>query len=156
MDRFIIEKLIEILFVIFLVLISIKDFKEKIIPDRYTLGITALGTAKILFCSGDFEKSFIGMGTYPIIFLIIYGYVSDLIKKETIGFGDIKLLGAAGFYMEYSGIYKLIILHNLIFISGFLFVLPALLFKKAERNSEIPFAPFICMGILLYRYMVKL
>lgn len=149
------DRLIDTLFYIFLILTAVKDIKEKIISDIFNVIIIILGTIKIIFFYGDFEKSIIGMGVFPLVFIIIYGYISEILKKDVIGFGDIKFMGAAGFYLEYSGIYNLIILYNIIFITAFICVVPLLLLKKIKKDAEIPFAPFISAGILISLFLDK-
>ena len=155
MDRNLIEIILDFSFFIILFFISLKDLKEKEIPNFLTLGIIFLGILKIIFLHEDFEKSFLGFGTFSIFFLFLYGYASDFLKKEIIGFGDIKLIGAAGFYFGYSGIYNLIIFHNIIFILGFLFLIPIFFLKKIKKEEEIPFAPCICLGAVVYKFFVE-
>ena len=149
------DRLIDILFYIFLILTVVKDIKEKIISDILNIMIIILGVMKIIFFNGDFEKSIIGMGVFPLVFIIIYGYISEILKKDVIGFGDIKFMGAAGFYLGYSGIYNLIILYNTIFITAFIIVFPLLLLKKIKKEAEIPFAPFISAGVLIFLFLDK-
>ncbi len=155
MDRNLIEITLDLFLFILLFFISLKDLKEKEIPNFLTLGIIFLGILKIIFLHEDFEKSFLGFGTFSIFFLFLYGYASDFLKKEIIGFGDIKLIGAAGFYFGYSGIYNLIIFHNIIFILGFLFLIPIFFLKKIKKEEEIPFAPCICLGAVVYKFFVE-
>ena len=155
MDRNLIEITLDLFLFILLFFISLKDLKEKEIPNFLTLGIIFLGVLKIIFLHEDFEKSFLGFGTFSIFFLFLYGYASDFLKKEIIGFGDIKLIGAAGFYFGYSGIYNLIIFHNIIFILGFLFLIPIFFLKKIKKEEEIPFAPCICLGAVVYKFFVE-
>ena len=155
MDRNLIEITLDLFLFILLFFISLKDLKEKEIPNFLTLGIIFLGILKIIFLHEDFEKSFLGFGTFSIFFIFLYGYVSDFLKKEIIGFGDIKLIGAAGFYFGYSGIYNLIIFHNIIFILGFLFLIPIFFLKKIKKEEEIPFAPCICLGAVVYKFFVE-
>lgn len=149
------EITLDLFLFILLFFISLKDLKEKEIPNFLTLGIIFLGILKIIFLHEDFEKSFLGFGTFSIFFLFLYGYASDFLKKEIIGFGDIKLIGAAGFYFGYSGIYNLIIFHNIIFILGFLFLIPIFFLKKIKKEEEIPFAPCICLGAVVYKFFVE-
>ncbi len=149
------DRLIDILFYIFLILTAVKDIKERIISDILNIMIIILGVMKIIFFNGDFEKSIIGMGVFPLVFIIIYGYISEVLKKDVIGFGDIKFMGAAGFYLGYSGIYNLIILYNTIFITAFIIVFPLLLLKKIKKEAEIPFAPFISAGVLIFLFLDK-
>lgn len=151
MDRTLIENIFNLFVVIIFLLISWKDLKEKIIPNFFVLGIIFLKLLKIIFLNENFEKSFLGLGVFPIILILIYGYISDFLKKEIIGFGDIKLVGAIGFYLGYSGIYNFIIFHNIIFILSFLFVLPMIFIKRLKKEKEIPFAPFICLGTIIYK-----
>ena len=149
------DRLIDILFYIFLILTAVKDIKERIISDILNIMIIILGVMKIIFFNGDFEKSIIGMGVFPLVFIIIYGYISEVLKKDVIGFGDIKFMGATGFYLGYSGIYNLIILYNTIFITAFIIVFPLLLLKKIKKEAEIPFAPFISAGVLIFLFLDK-
>ncbi len=149
------EITLDLFLFILLFFISLKDLKEKEIPNFLTLGIIFLGVLKIIFLHEDFEKNFLGFGTFSIFFLFLYGYASDFLKKEIIGFGDIKLIGAAGFYFGYSGIYNLIIFHNIIFILGFLFLIPIFFLKKIKKEEEIPFAPCICLGAVVYKFFVE-
>lgn len=149
------DRIIDILFYIFLILTAVKDIKERIISDILNIMIIILGVMKIIFFNGDFEKSIIGMGVFPLVFIIVYGYISEVLKKDVIGFGDIKFMGAAGFYLGYSGIYNLIILYNTIFITAFIIVFPLLLLKKIKKEAEIPFAPFISAGVLIFLFLDK-
>ena len=149
------EITLDLFLFILLFFISLKDLKEKEISNFLTLGIIFLGVLKIIFLHEDFEKNFLGFGTFSIFFLFLYGYASDFLKKEIIGFVDIKLIGAAGFYFGYSGIYNLIIFHNIIFILGFLFLIPIFFLKKIKKEEEIPFAPCICLGAVVYKFFVE-
>ena len=155
MDGNLIEIILDFSFFITLFFISIKDLKEKEIPNFLTLGIIFLGILKIIFLREDFEKNFLGFGVFPVFFLFLYGYAGDFLKKEIIGFGDIKLVSGIGFYFGYSGIYNLIIFHNIIFILGFLFLIPIFFLKKIKKEEEIPFAPCICLGAVIYKFFVE-
>ena len=155
MDRNLIEIILDFSFFIILFFISLKDLKEKEIPNFLMLGIIFLGTLKIIFLREDFEKKFLGFGVFPVFFLFLYGYAGDFLKKEIIGFGDIKLVSGIGFYFGYSGIYNLIIFHNIIFILGFLFLMPIFFLKKIKKEEEVPFAPCICLGAVIYKFFVE-
>lgn len=155
MDRNLIEIILDFSLFVLLFFISVKDLKEKEIPNFLTLGIIFLGILKIIFLHENFEKSFLGLGTFPIFFLFLYGYAGDFLKKEIIGFGDIKLVSGIGFYFGYSGIYNLIIFHNIIFILGFLFLIPIFFLKKIKKEEEIPFAPCICLGAVIYKFFAE-
>ena len=146
----------DLFFYFLMILIVICDLKEKIIPDQFTFAIIILAIFKIFILNENFEKSFIGMGIYPIFFTFIYGYSDYFLKKDVIGFGDIKLLSGIGFYFGYLGIYNLIIFYNIIFILAFIYIIPKILLKKIDREQKVPFAPFICFGTFVFELMVIL
>lgn len=153
MDRFIIENTFNIFLYFFFILITIKDFKEKIIPDTLTILIISLGLIKNFILEFNLEKSFLGITTYPVLFIFIYGYLETLFKKNIVGFGDIKLLMGIGSYFGYMGLYNLILFYNFIFISAFIYIIPKILLKKFKKNEEIPFAPFICLGTFIFQFL---
>ena len=146
MGRFIIE----IIFWIVLSFIVKSDFKEKIVPDKMTLSILLLGVVKIIFFQEDIENKIIGMGTYPVIFLLLYGYGEFLFKKEVVGFGDIKLLSSIGFYTGYLGIYSLMVFYNIIFSFSLFY---GLIYKFYFKNNEVPFAPVIVIGTFIFYFL---
>lgn len=146
MGRFITE----IIFWIILSLIVKSDFKEKIVPDKMTLFILLLGVIKIIFFQEDIENKIIGMGTYPVIFLLFYGYGEFLFEKEVVGFGDIKLLSSIGFYIGYLGIYSLMVFYNIIFLFSLFY---GLIYKFYFKNNEVPFAPVIVIGTFIFYFL---
>lgn len=144
------RSIINIIFWIILFFIVKSDFKEKIIPDRLTLIVFLLGIIKIIFFEEDIEDKIIGMGTYPVIFLLLYGYGETIFKKEVVGFGDIKLLSSVGFYEGYFGIYSLILFYNIIFLLSFFY---GIIYKFYFRDNEIPFAPIIVIGTFIFVFL---
>ena len=88
------DRLIDILFYIFLILTAVKDIKERIISDILNIMIIILGVMKIIFFNGDFEKSIIGMGVFPLVFIIIYGYISEVLEKRCNRFRRYKIYGS--------------------------------------------------------------
>lgn len=126
------------------------DIKNQIILDKLTLSLIILGIVKSFVFYESIEVKIIGMGVFPIIFLLIYGYLSDILGKELIGYGDIKFMGAIGFYHSYNSIEEIMILYNLVAFVGFLFIIFLKFYSKKDiKNMRIPFAPIISLGYLL-------
>ena len=142
--------IIEILFWIILFIILVIDFKKKIIPDTLTIIIFILGIIKIIFFDKDLENKLIGVGTYPILFNILYGYGDKIFKKEIIGFGDIKLLSSIGFYLGYFGLINLIIYYNIIFLLAPIY---GIIYKVYYKENEIPFAPIIILATFIFNIL---
>lgn len=139
--------IIDILFWIILLLILVADFKKKIIPDTLTITIIILGVIKIIFFKENLENKLIGMGTYSILFNLLYGYGEKIFKKEVVGFGDIKLLSSIGFYLGYFGLIYLLVYYNIIFLISPIY---GIIYKKLYKEEEIPFAPVIILSIFIF------
>lgn len=141
------RSIIDILFWIILLIILIIDFKKKIIPDALTITIIILGIIKIIFFNENLENKLIGMGTYSILFNLLYGYGEKIFKKEVVGFGDIKLLSSIGFYLGYFGLIYLLIYYNIIFLISPIY---GIIYKKLYEEEEIPFAPVIILSTFIF------
>ncbi|WP_300362196.1 prepilin peptidase [Fusobacterium sp.] len=141
------RSIIDILFGIILLIILIIDFKKKIIPDALTITIIILGIIKIIFFNENLENKLIGMGTYSILFNLLYGYGEKIFKKEVVGFGDIKLLSSIGFYLGYFGLIYLLIYYNIIFLISPIY---GIIYKKLYEEEEIPFAPVIILSTFIF------
>lgn len=141
------RSIINILFWIILLIILIIDFKKKIIPDALTITIIILGIIKIIFFYENLENKLIGMGTYSILFNLLYGYGEKIFKKEVVGYGDIKLLSSIGFYLGYFGLIYLLIYYNIIFLISPIY---GIIYKKLYEEEEIPFAPVIILSTFIF------
>ncbi len=142
--------IINIFFFLFLIMGAILDIQKGIIPHKIDVGIIFLGIVKLFFYSGNLEEQIIGMGIYPIIFLLIYAYGEDIFKKELVGFGDIKFLWSIGFYIGYTGLYDLLVFYNILFVvSGIYGIIGKYYYKK----EILPFAPGICISTIIYFLM---
>lgn len=141
------RSIINILFWIILLIILIIDFKKKIIPDALTITIIILGIIKIIFFNENLENKLIGMGTYSILFNLLYGYGEKIFKKEVVGYGDIKLLSSIGFYLGYFGLTYLLIYYNIIFLISPIY---GITYKKLYKEEEIPFAPVIILSTFIF------
>lgn len=141
------RSIIDILFGMILLIILIIDFKKKIIPDVLTITIIILGIIKIIFFNENLENKLIGMGTYSILFNLLYGYGEKIFKKEVVGFGDIKLLSSIGFYLGYFGLIYLLVYYNIIFLISPIY---GIIYKKLYKEEEIPFAPVIILSTFIF------
>lgn len=70
---------------------------------------------------------------------------ANMVKRESFGFGDIKLMLICGFYLGYR--HTIIAMLSAI-LSGSMFAVYLILSKKAVSHSHIAFAPFLCLGII--------
>ena len=141
-----------------LVMGSFIDIDHYILPDRVTLGGIVLG----LICSAIFPElhrttshldSFLtSLGAAAIGFgsLWLVAIVGRIIfKKEAMGFGDVKLMGAIGAFFGFSSILFVLICASFI---GSFFGIGCILMKKKELQSRIPFGPFLAAAVLIFMF----
>ncbi len=124
-----------------LLVITFIDLEHKIIPDVLSLSGILLGIA-CSFLNPDLEwydsifGVILGGG---ILYVIAVGYLL-LAKKEGMGGGDIKLLAMIGAYLGWSAVPLVIFLSAAV---GSVIGVALILIRRGDRNSAIPYGPFL-------------
>ncbi len=141
-----------------LILGTFVDFDHMIIPDRVTLGGIVLG----LFASTlvpelhdetiwwrGFLQSLIGLsvGFGSLWSVAVLGEFA--FKKEAMGFGDVKLMGAIGAFFGWPAVLFTIIVAS---FAGTLVGVLLILTGKKAMQSRIPFGPYLSLGTLAWLY----
>jgi leader peptidase (prepilin peptidase)/N-methyltransferase len=81
-------------------------------------------------------------GGFPLLLIALF--CSFALKKEAFGGGDVKLMAAAGLVIGW----RLVITSYVIgIITGAIFGVILLATGKKKRGDEIPFGPFLSLGI---------
>ena len=127
------------------VVITIYDFKHKIIPDPLVYLAIFLSLGFQLFVS-DFGFSAWDLAAGPIIF-IFFASIWALSRGRAMGFGDAKLGLSVGLLLGALQGFSAIILAFWIGASASLIYL--FFNKNLTMKSEVPFAPAIIMGAWL-------
>lgn len=176
------------LFVLISILIcaTFIDLDHMIIPDRFSIGGAVIGFVISLLVpqlhgvEQGVPFAFMISGIYSLIGMFIgsalvmwIGLVSGaVLRKETLGFGDVKLLGCIGAFLGWQGGVFAVFGGAVI---GVVFVLPVMLckrvFKKdapaeetpiAEEDEDatvqgnaLPFGPLLSLGALVYLFVAK-
>lgn len=126
------------------------DYKMQIIPNRLTLTMIETGIV-FSFLRGINNlniavEMWIGMLIGAGVFLVLT-YVGNLIsKKETMGFGDVKLMGALGLFFGWRNIIAITILSFFIAAIYSVYLIIRSKVKKQGINEFIPFGPFIVLA----------
>lgn len=139
-----------------LVLGTFVDFEHFIIPDRVTLGGIVAGllisvalpelhaTDSVLVsllraCFG------LAVGWGSLWLISVLGRIA--FKKDAMGFGDVKLMGAIGAFFGWRAVLFTLIVSSFVgAISGVTMVAVG----KREMQSRIPFGPYISLAALLW------
>jgi leader peptidase (prepilin peptidase)/N-methyltransferase len=139
-----------------LIILSVIDMRLMIIPDRFSIGLIAFGLA-VCFANPAFEGAALarflsslggaGAGFFGMWAVALIG--SFVFKKEAMGGGDVKLMGAIGALSGVMGVVNALIISSFagIFYFGILVLL-----RKPLDNGTIPFGPFLSIGLLFNLY----
>jgi leader peptidase (prepilin peptidase)/N-methyltransferase len=141
-----------------LVLGTFVDFEHMIIPDRVTLGGIACGLiagALVPSLHGQTEilpgimQSAIGAaaGWGSLWSVAMLG--EFIFKKEAMGFGDVKLMGAIGAFFGWKAVLFTIMLSS---FAGSIVGISLIIFGKKEMQSKIPYGPYLALAAILWMY----
>ncbi len=127
-----------------LIAMSVIDLHKLILPDNITLPILWLGLLISLFnIFIDPTNSIIGAIAGYMVLWIIFQTFKLLTGKEGMGFGDFKLLALFGAWLGWELLPLLIILSS---ASGAIIGITMIAFKKQNRNTQIPFGPYLAIA----------
>ncbi|BDU49575.1 prepilin peptidase [Haliovirga abyssi] len=134
------------IFTALLIVLSGIDIEEHILPDKITFFMIVIGFIFSFFSETNILYSFIGAATYSFPFMLLYGFGEDLLKKDIMGFGDVKLTAAIGAFFGYRGFYNLYMFFMLAFTIGAVISLILIILKIKTRKDIIAFGPFIAVA----------
>lgn len=125
------------------------DLKYQILPDEEQIALFVVGTTYMFVVNTPsfliverFVFSFVAMAPLLILFLAT--------KGRGMGFGDVKLSFLFGFLFGLQG--ALMVLY-MSFVSGGLFGIVALVFRKTKLKSKIAFGPFLLLSAVIFLFL---
>lgn len=129
------------------------DYKLQIIPNRLTLTIFEVGLI-FTFIHGFANLNvaismFQGLVAGCLIFFVITIIGGFIFGKETMGFGDVKMMAALGLYVGFQGIIATAILS---FLIAAIFSIILLIIQKVRHKDlieYIAFGPFIVIATFI-------
>ncbi len=130
-----------ILLIILLVIATIVDIKEKIIPNWLVFVGFIIGSVNaFLNPAMSIASAAMAMVSAGVLLWTI-----SYISKGGLGIGDVKLFACVGLFLGIDKIISAIIYATM--ISGLVGLL-LLLINYSNRKKTMPFAPFILIGVL--------
>ena len=141
-----------------LILGTFVDFDHLILPDRVTIGGMVAGpilSFAFPALQGQTERlpalvqSLIGLAVgYGLLWLV--ATIGRLVlKREAMGMGDVKLLGAIGACLGWPAVLFTIFVSSL---SGTLLGFTLIALGKKELQSKIPYGPHIALAAVLWMF----
>lgn len=123
------------------------DLEHMLIYNRFVIIIAIAGIAATF--TDDFTTELdhlIGALAGGLVFAGVYYGSLAILKKEGLGFGDVKLAAAAGLLLGWQ---KLLLSMLIASVSASIVLIIMRRFYDAEEGKEYPFGPFIAAGMLL-------
>ena len=141
-----------------LILGTFVDLEHYIIPDRVTIGgiIAGLVISALvpelhftLSWKTSLIRSAIGLaaGFGGLWLIAIIGEFA--FKKEAMGFGDVKLMGAIGAFFGWKAVIFVLLSASLF---GSIVGVGLIALGKRQLQGRIPFGPFLALGTLLWMF----
>jgi leader peptidase (prepilin peptidase)/N-methyltransferase len=131
-----------------LLALAVIDYRDYLLPDALTLPLVALGLgAAYLDDPAELWAHGIGAAAGFLVFLLIGLAYRGLRGREGLGFGDAKLLAAAGAWVGWQGLPSVVLLGA---AASFALLLLLRLGGRAIRlDARLPFGPGLCLGLWL-------
>ena len=139
--------LLYLTFLSFMISIALIDIETGLILDRQLLLLLLTGVALNLYLSFiPWRAALIGMATGAGAMFLIAMLGKAMLKKESLGLGDVKFAGVAGFFL---GALPTLAASYIGFLLAFIVILAArALHKTVPRH--IPLGPFLAGGFFLF------
>ena len=120
------------------------DHQESLIPDEITLPILWFGLI-INSCNVfvNLQEAVIGAVVGYLVFWVVYWLFKIITGKDGIGQGDFKLIAMLGAWFGYKALPLIILLSTTM---GSLVGGTLILLKKLDKNSPMPFGPYLAMA----------
>ena len=123
------------------------DYKKQIIPNRLTLTIFEIGLLiAFLYSWSNIAitiNMLLGMIAGTAIFVIITLLSKFILGKDSIGLGDVKLIGALGLFF---GLTNIVVISLISFLIAAIISIILLITKVKKIDEHMSFGPFIVIA----------
>ncbi len=125
-------------------LISVTDFRRRIIPDAYLFPLMLIGLILVTFYRFPISIANAVIGAsfgYALATIVGFLFDSNMRKQNKnadipIGMGDIKLIGVGGIWLGTNGLAIALIIACIL----------GAIWSRTNKQRFIPFAPFFLLG----------
>lgn len=139
-----------------LIALSVIDLKHWILPDELNLAFGLTGLAFHLLTAyrfADIPSMMLGASIVALLLYMIRYFANKHYGRDTLGLGDVKLMGAAGVWLGLEGVMQALTLGAFAgLLHGLAYALWLSFSKKARfelHSLAIPAGPGFAVGIVL-------
>lgn len=132
--------------------LMIQDMRKREVSNLGNLLFLMVSALYVLQRGGSLEKILVFMSVYAFPLVFIYGYLSDFLQKEVLGFGDIKFVMGIGTLMSTHSLWGSLYYFYLI---SFCFAsILGILYYLLRKQREIPMLPAFCIGFCVVQVLL--
>lgn len=136
--------LVQIFLLTVLVVLSLIDLDEMLLPDDLTLPLLWLGLLHSAALQPDqLESRVIGAMAGYLSLWSVYHVFRLATGREGMGYGDFKLMAALGAWLGWPALLPIALAASL---AGSIWGISLILLRRADRQQPIPFGPWLAMG----------
>ena len=138
------------IFIYFLIVISFIDIDTNLILNKLVAFMLGFGIVlNLIFKIISWEDAGLGIIAGGA-FMILVSLIGKLIlRKESLGMGDVKLAAAAGFFLGW----KMILFASFFgFFLSFLLLIVLMAFGKLHFGQYVPLGPFLSLALITFVY----
>ncbi len=135
----------------FLAALLVIDLDHMILPNQLVFITGAIGLARLLFvffqdhftsASVEFVAMHIAAAFfYAALSWFLGWFLTKMLKKDSLGFGDVKFFAVAGLWLGFSNIASFLIL------SGLLGIVFSVIWQKVKKEAVFPFGPALITSL---------
>jgi len=135
---------------------SFVDVDHMIIPDRVSIGGIVAGILLSAFVPAMHGQETMINGLLASVISAAFGFIllwsiagigRLVFRRDAMGFGDVKLMGAIGAFLGWRAVLFTLIISSFL---GAAFGLSLVALKKKELRGRIPYGPFIAIAAILW------
>ena len=132
------------------------DFETGYIPDSLNVTILVIGALACVYSAvfGGYVgwiSRLAGLGFCLVFFGGAYFISKWILKREGLGFGDVKFTAACGLFLGIKSAFFATLVSTI--LASVILVIIQAKNKSEEKQKEYPFAPFLAFGILVAAFV---
>lgn len=144
------ERVMYLCFMVIAIFLACFDYKYMILPSKIIYFGSGLGILFQMIRSISIHNvsylmsSILGGVVGCLVFGLIFYGSKWLLKKEGLGFGDVRLMALMGIYIGIEALFLMILIASLLAA-----IVGSILYVVKRKSEAFPFGPFLCASSLV-------